>query len=157
LESMIRQRRRYSIREKMILRDYKYLDTHKVESYLSSLPEGVTEGLKETIKDSSGKEGKAGAKAYFFNAEGKVSSQDETTRESTIKISSQMMFYQLYEALEQANAITIFDEDAPVDLQRVQKGDVVELSRFFEPSPVNEAIDSLLKIMSIGGKLGLDT
>jgi hypothetical protein len=92
LESMIRQRRRYSIGEKMILRDYKYLDTHKVESYLSSLPEGVTEGLKETIKDSSGKEGKAGAKAYFFNAEGKVSSQDETTRESTIKISSQRMF-----------------------------------------------------------------
>lgn len=41
--------------KQMILRDYKYLDVNKVESYLSSLPEGVTEGLKETLRDLSGK------------------------------------------------------------------------------------------------------
>jgi len=60
------------------------------------------------------------------------------------------MFHQLYEALEQVDAIAVFDEDDPADLKRIKKGSVVEISRFFEPSPVNEAIDSILKVMSIG-------
>src|SRR5215210_2317348 len=99
----------------MILRDYKYVDVHKVESYLSSLPAGVIEELKETTRDTSGREGKGGAKAVIFSAEGKLSSQEETTRESTIKITSQRMFHQLYEALEQVDAIAVFDEDDPAD------------------------------------------
>lgn len=141
----------------MIFRDYKYLDVNRVESYLSSLPDGLVQEFKETTRDLSGKEGKAGGKAYIFNAEGTKSSQDETIREATVKISPERLFYQLYEALQQANAIEIFDEDYPLDAARLKKGSVVEISRFFEPSPVNEAIDSLMRIMSIGGRLGLDT
>lgn len=143
--------------DQMIFRDYKYLDVNKVESYLSSLPDGLVREFKETTRDLSGKEGKAGTKAYIFNAEGTKSSQDETIREATVKISPERLFYQLYEALQQANAIQIFDEDDPLDAARLKKGSVVEISRFFEPSPVNEAIDSLMKIMSIGGRLGLNT
>lgn len=141
----------------MIFRDYKYLDVNKVGSYLSSLPAGLVEEFKETTRDLSGKEGKAGTKAYIFNAEGTLSSQDETVREATVKISPERLFYQLYEALQQANAIEIFDEDDPLDAARLKKGNIVEISRFFEPSPVNEAIDSIMKIMSIGGRLGINT
>lgn len=65
------------------------------------------------------------------------------------------MFYQLYEALEQADAIEVFEEDDPPDLTRIKKGGIVEISRFCEPSPVNEAIDSLLKFMNIAGNLGI--
>jgi hypothetical protein len=139
----------------MILPDYKYLDTNKVESYLSRLPTGAIEALKETDTSTSGKEGGGGIAASLFKAEGKVSSAGETSREKTIRISYQRMFHQLYEALKQEDAITIYDEHEPVKLENLRKGTVVEVARDFELSPVNDLVESLLKIMSMGDEPAL--
>lgn len=141
----------------MILRDYLYLDTERVQDYLSSLDPGITDEFKETVKEGSGREGNLGIKAHFLTAGGRSQSQEESIYETTFRIRAQNWFYRVYDQLKDDDAIRVYDEDEPIDLgaDRLRRGDVVEITRNFAPSPLNKMIDQIFDLVDLMTKLGL--
>lgn len=138
----------------MILRDYKYLDTNRVQDYLSSLDLGVVEELTQRIRSGSGKEGGGGINIQALSLGGKGHSQEETETEQTIRITAQHLFHRIYEEL--GDGIEIFDEDMPIDIKNLRKGQVVEVTREFYPSPVNQVFDSFVEVLKLLDNLGVD-
>ena len=141
----------------MILRDYLYLDTERVQDYLSSLDPGITDEFEETVKEGSGREGNLGIKAHFLAAGGRSQSQEESIYETTFRIRAQNWFYRVYDQLKDDDAIRVYDQDEPIDLgaDRLRRGDVVEITRNFAPSPLNKMIDQIFDLVDLMTKLGL--
>lgn len=138
-----------------ILRDYLYLDENRVRDYLSSLGPGFVEEFRETIKEASGGEGEAGLRAHFLNIGGKRTSQEESMYEATYRIGVQNSFHRIYEQLEQKGAIKVFDEETPLSLDGLRRGEVIELTRNFTPSPLNAMIDRVFELLDLMKQLGL--
>lgn len=142
----------------MILRDYMYLDTGRLQDYLSSLDPGVIEEFTETTRLQSDKEGKAGIKASFFGAGVDAGaggrSEEESTREQTVRINAQHMFSRIYDELDKGGSIKVFNEDDTLTLDRVRRREVVEITGNFSPSPLNDMIDSILNLMNVMEEMG---
>lgn len=126
----------------MILRDYMYLDTGRLQDYLSSLDPGVIEEFTEQTRSQLDKEGRAGLRAHILEASGGGRSQEETTREQTVRVTAQNMFSRIYEELDKSSSIKVFDEDDSLTLDQVRRREVVEITRSFSPSPINDMIRS---------------
>lgn len=142
----------------MILRDYMYLDTGRLQDYMSSLDAGVIEEFTETNRSQTDKEGKAGLKASIAGAGVDAGaggrSEEETTRERTVRVRAQNMFNRIYDELDENDAIKVFDEEVSLTLDKVRRKEVVEITGSFAPSPLNDMIDSILNLMNIMEEMG---
>lgn len=145
-------------REYMFLPDYMYLDISRLQNYMSTLEPGEIEQFTQTTRALSDKEGQAGFKASVMGAGVDAGvgghSQEETTNERQLRITAQHMFGRVYEELEKADLIKVFDEDDPLNPDSVKRRDVVEITRSFSPSPLNEAIDGIMKLMGVMEQMG---
>ena len=131
----------------MDFRDYTYLDTGRLQNYMSSLDSGTVEDLTEITRSQSEKEGRGGVRAHFIEAGGRGSSQEELTQQRSMRVTAQHMFGRVYDTLEKENDIKIFDEDSPLSFEEVRRREVVEITRTFEPSPMNKLISNLFQLM----------
>ena len=95
----------------MIFRDYMYLDTGRLQDYLSSLDPGVIEEFTLTTREQLDKEGAAKLRAHILEVGGGGHKQDETTREQNVRVAAQHMFARIYEVLSKDKSIKVFDED----------------------------------------------
>ena len=138
----------------MPFRDYMYLDTYRLQNYVSDLEQGVVEQFIETTREQSGKEGGGKVRAHFLEAGGAGRSEEETTRERTIRITAQNMFSRVYAAMEEDGEIKIFDEDDDLTFGTVRRRDIVEITRNFSPSPLNDMIDSMLHLIQVMEEMG---
>lgn len=138
----------------MILRDYTYIDTGRLQNYLSGLDQGVVEELTETTRAMRGEENNEGFRADVAESASGSRSQNETTRERIMRVSAQHMFSRIYDELDNANLIKVVDEDDPLDLDELRRRQVVELTREFYPSPMNRAIDGIISLMTTMEQMG---
>ncbi len=69
-------------------------------------------------------------------------------------VNAQHMFGRVHEELENKGLIKIFNEDASLKLDSVRRREVVEITRSFSPSPLNEAIDGIKKLMNVMEQMG---
>jgi hypothetical protein len=133
----------------MLIRDYLYIDASRVEDYISSLDPGKIEEIRETFRTSSGKEARGEVKAGVVGGGGGGRAEEELTREQTVKISAQSMFNRVYDELDSTGSILKLLEDQPLELDSLERGQVVEITRDFTPSPINQMIDSLFDLMAL--------
>lgn len=142
----------------MLLPDYMYLDINRLQNYMSTLEPGEIEQFTQTTRELTDKEGRAGLAASVIGAGVDAGvgghSQEETTNERHLRITAQHMFGRIHEELEKADLIKVFDEDAPLDMDSVKRRDVVEITRSFSPSPMNEAIDGIMRLMGVMEQMG---
>lgn len=138
----------------MILRDYTYLDTGRLQNYLSGLDQGVVEELTETTRAMRGQESSEGFRADVAESSSGSRSHDETTRARVMRVSAQHMFSRIYDELDAVGLIKVIDEDDPIELNGLRRRQVVELTRAFHPSPMNKAIDGILKLMATMEQMG---
>lgn len=133
----------------MILRDYMYLDTNRLQDYMSSLDSGTVEKLTEIQRSQSGGEAKGGLKVPGFGeAGGGGTHERETTQQRSMRVNAQNMFSRVYDVLDKEGNIKVFDEDSTMQPGEVRRREVVEITRTFSPSPMNDLIDNLLKLMN---------
>lgn len=133
----------------MILRDYMYLDTNRLQDYMSSLDSGTVEQLTEIQRSQSAGEAKGGINIpSVFEAGGGGSHERETTQQRNMRITAQNMFSRVYEALDKDHEIKVFDEDNILPFRDIRRREIVEITRTFSPSPMNDLIDNLLRLMN---------
>lgn len=132
-----------------------YLDTDRLQDYLSSLDPGIVEEFEETITETAGRRGSAGLRAHILNVGGEAHTQDESVTKATIRVRAQNLFHRVYDELNGSNLIHAFDEDDVIDVSALKKGDVVEVSRTFSPSPLNRMIDQVFGLIDLMRGLGL--
>lgn len=125
----------------MQLRDYLYLDSKRLEDYMSILDPGDLRELREVIReDNAGLEipmPKLGKSSDIG------SGKREETTERALSVSAKHSFNRLYEKLLE----TLIDVDTNVNADSIKRGMAVEATREFEPSPVAQMIDSLLDLI----------
>lgn len=139
----------------MIFRDYMYLDTNGLQNYISSLDPGTIDELTEVERRQTAGEGKAGLSLPGLGeAGGGGSHEKETTQQRSMKITPQNMFSRIYDVLSKDGAIRVFDDEDILYLDSVQKREVVEITREFAPSPMNELIDKVFRLMETMKSLG---
>lgn len=131
----------------MEFRDYTYLDTSRLQNYMSSLDSGTVEELTEITRSQSEKEGRGGIRAHVIEASGRGSSQEESTQQRSMRVTAQHMFGRVYDTLEKEKAIKVFNEDRLLTFEEVRRREVVEVTRAFDPSPMNDLIDNLFRLM----------
>jgi hypothetical protein len=97
-----------------------YLDTGRLQDYLSSLDPGIIEEFTETSRSQSNKEGRAGIRAAVMGAGVDAGaggqSEEETTRERTVRVRAQNLFSRVYDELDKNDSIKVFDEDTSLAL-----------------------------------------
>lgn len=128
----------------MKLRRYMYLDTETVQDYASNFSTGVIEQLTETSRSGAGK--------AVGQEDDKSTSEEEVTRESIMKLTTKHLFSQIYEQL--GDTIRVYDEDQKLALDDVRRSEVVEVTRTFYPSAVNEMLESILDLLAKMQQLG---
>lgn len=139
----------------MIVRDYMYLDTERVQDYMASLGPGIADEFKETITEGSGAEGEARVRAGYFALGGKGQTREESTYEATYKLKTQHWFHRIYEALDESGSITKIEDDECLDVTKVKKRQLVEITRQFSPSPLNQMIDKVFQLTELMNKMGM--
>lgn len=137
----------------MILRDYEYVDVARVVDYLSNIDPGVGEEFTQRIKSDSEAEVSGGINLYSLKLGGRGRSGDETEIEQTVRIHAQHMFNRLYQALE--GSIKIIGLDEAVGFEELPKSAVVEVTREFRRSPVNQMLDSFAKVLDMLDSIGM--
>jgi hypothetical protein len=142
----------------LFLPDYKYLDTNRLQDYVSTLDPGAVDELTETTRTARAEESSEGFQAGVAESGSGSLSQDETTRKRIMRVSAQHMFSRVYNILNNAedptNSFKAFEEDEPLNLGDVRRRDVVEITRDFSPSPLNAAIDGIMSLMGVMEQMG---
>lgn len=124
----------------MILRDYLYLDTKRLEDYMSNLDPGDLKQLKETItKDAT--DGEPPSPALGEPNESDPSNTKEK-RETVLSVSTKHSFNRLYDKLSEGNLVDLDEKDL-----KIRRGQAVEVTREFTPSPITQMIESLIELM----------
>ncbi|MEU3243374.1 hypothetical protein [Streptomyces sp. NPDC006875] len=135
----------------MRLLDYLYLDTSKLSDYMSAMDPGVLKEMRETTKTQQSSE--ENSEAFLGEVpEGDKKSTSESTHERVLSASEKSSFNRLYDAL--GDSLIAFDEDTEIDLDRIQKRGLIEVTRDFEPSPLSQMIDSMLEFATMAQKMG---
>src|SRR5215217_1922204 len=140
----------------LLLRDYKYIDVAKVVDYLSSVDPGVVSDLTQRIRSNSGVDISGGINIQFFKMGGGARSADETELQQTVRVYAQHMFSRLHNELQTAGAIQTVDLDTPLDVDGLTKSDVLEITRKFRPSPLNQMLDSFVQVINMMQSMGLE-
>jgi hypothetical protein len=138
----------------MLLPDYMYLDIDRLQNYLSTLDPGEVQEFTVTTRAQRGNEGRAGFRFHITEAGGGARSEDEITRERTMRVTAQHMFSRVHEELDKANSIKVFDEEDPLERKKLRRREVVEITRSFSPSPLNSAIDGIMNLMGVMEQIG---
>lgn len=142
----------------MLLPDYMYLDLSRLQNYMSRLEPGEIEQFTQTTRELTDKEGRAGLKATLTGVGVDAGigghTQEETTNERHLRITAQHMFGRVHEKLEKENLIKVFDEEDPLELDSIKRREVVDITRSFSPSPLNDAIDGIMKLMGVMEQMG---
>jgi hypothetical protein len=81
---------------------------------------------------------------------------DETEVQQTVRIYAQHMFKRLYEELQKAGAIRTVELNTPLDTEGLTKSSVLEITRFFRPSPLNQMLDSFVEVLNMMKSLGFE-
>jgi hypothetical protein len=139
------------------LRDYLYLDTERLDDYLSDLDPGALQSVRETVREASEKRDVDAIPSFNETPAAGSRTEIEELRERTLSISAKHSFSRLYDALRGKNRITMKDVDEVLPVDTISKGDVVELTRDFTPSPVTEMIESMFELIKIMQGMGLES
>ncbi|MBA2692850.1 MAG: hypothetical protein H0U65_10205 [Rubrobacter sp.] len=133
----------------MILRDYLYLDTDRLQDYMSGLDPGIIEDLVDTQRSQSSGQAKAGVKVpAVLEAGGGGAHESESILQRSMRVTSQHMFSRVYDALRDADSLKVFDEDSSLHQDNVKRREVVEITRDFKPSPMSDLVENLLSLMN---------
>lgn len=140
----------------LLLRDYKYIDVARTVDYLSSVDPGVVGELTQRMKSNSGVDISGGFNIQAFKLGGGARKGDETEIQQTVRIHAQHMFNRLYGELEKVEAIQTVDSNTPLRTEGLTKSSVLEITRVFRPSPLNQMLDSFVEVLSMMKSLGFD-
>lgn len=146
-------------KQKLILRNFLYLDETTVDQFLSQLENGLIDGPM-TVKDTNSKEasGSAGANLYAFRGQGQITSDASSETERTIRFTPESKFSHLYNLLrdnEYIQPLTGFDE---ATYQQIEVGEVVEvrgngrLPQWENLKRTISDMSGLLEIMQLAGQ-----
>jgi hypothetical protein len=138
------------------LRDYKYIDVARIVDYLSSVDPGVAGELTQRMKSNSGLDISGGFNIQAFKFGGGARTGDETEVQQTVRIYAQHMFARLHGELDTAGAIQTADLNKPLEAEELTKSSVLEITRDFRPSPLNQMLDSFVEVLSMMKSLGFD-
>lgn len=139
----------------VILRDYLYLDTERLQNYLSSLDPGVIQEVRQRVTSSRDSETGGGFHVAAVSVGHSRQSGASTEEEMTLRVTSQHLFHRVYEELKKREQIEIFAETDPIDSQRAEKRTVVEIARPFSPSPLSEMVRSMFETVRLLEDLGI--
>jgi hypothetical protein len=140
----------------VILRDFKYIDVARIVDYLSSVDPGVVGELTQRMKSNSGLDISGGFNIQAFKLGGGARSGDETEVQQTVRIYAQHMFNRLYGELDNAGAINTVDSNTPLRTEGLTKSIVLEITREFRPSPLNQMLDSFVKVFDMMKSMGFE-
>lgn len=140
----------------LLLRDYKYIDIARILDYLSSIDPGVASELTQRIKSNSGVDISGGFNIQAFKLSGGARTGDESEVQQTVRVYAQHMFNRLHGELETAEAIRTVDSDTPLEIGELKKSSVIEITREFRPSPLNQMLDSFVEVLDMMKSLGFD-
>src|SRR5215203_7095268 len=140
----------------LLLRDYKYIDVARIVDYLSSVDPGVVGELTRRMKSNSGADINGGIDLQFFKMGGGARKGDETEVQQTVRIYAQHMFNRLYGELETAGTIQTVDLDTPLKAESLNKSSVLEITREFRPSPLNQMLDSFVQVFNMMKAMGME-
>jgi hypothetical protein len=138
------------------LRDYKYIDVARIVDYLSSVDPGVVSELTERIKSNSGVDINGGINIQAFKLGGGARTGDETEVQQTVRIYAQHMFNRLHGELQEAGAIQTIDLNTPLEGKGLTKSSVLEITREFRPSSLNQVLDSFMEVVNMMKALGFE-
>jgi hypothetical protein len=138
------------------LRDYKYIDVARIVDYLSSVDPGVAGELTQRMKSNSGLDISGGFNIQAFKFGGGARKGDETEVQQTVRIYAQHMFARLHGELDTAGAIQTADLNTPLEAEALTKSSVLEITRDFRPSPLNQMLDSFVEVLSMMKSLGFE-
>lgn len=137
----------------MILRDYEYIDVARVVDYLSNIDPGVVQELTQRIKSDSEAEANGGVNLWGLQLGGRGRSGGEQETEQTVRIYAQHMFNRLYGSLN--GAVKTIDLHEAVGLDELPKSAVVEITREFRPSPINQMLGSFVEVLNMLESIGM--
>jgi hypothetical protein len=138
------------------LRDYKYIDVARIVDYLSSVDPGVVGELTQRMKSNSGVDFSGGFNIQAFKLGGGARKGDETEVQQTVRIYAQHMFNRLHGELKKAGAIQTIDLNTPLETEGLTKSNVLEITREFRPSPLNQMLDSFMEVVNMMKALGFE-
>jgi hypothetical protein len=124
------------------LRDYYYLDTLKLQHYAASLDSGDIEAIRTVTRTETQEQ--ARAQSDLGVAPEDRHGIEENVSERTLRISELHTFSRLHQSL--LGQMIVIDEDTEIDFDAIGRSSIVELTRDFVRSPINEMIDSLLQL-----------
>jgi hypothetical protein len=140
----------------LLLRDYKYIDIARVTDYLSSVDPGVASELTQRIKSNSGVDLSGGFDFHAFKFAGGGRKGNETEAQQTVRIYGQHMFNRLYGELEKTGAIITVDLHTSLEIDSLSKSSVLEITRQFRPSPLNQMLDTFVEVLDMMKSLGFE-
>lgn len=140
----------------LLLRDYKYIDVARISDYLSSIDPGEANELTHRIKSNSGVDVSGGVNIQAFKLGGGAKKGAESEVQQTVRVYSQHMFNRLYGELEKAGAIRAVDSHTPLEIEQLRKSSVLEVTREFRASPLNQMLDSFVEVLDMVKSLGFD-
>lgn len=139
----------------LLLRDYKYIDVARITDYLSSVDPGVAGELTQRIKSNTGLNLSGGINIQAFKLGGGARKGDESEVQQTVRVYAQHMFNRLYEEVQKAGSIHTVDVDTPLEIEGLSKSSVLEITRYFCPSPLHQMLDSFTGIVNRLEALGM--
>jgi hypothetical protein len=140
----------------LVLRDYRYIDVARIVDYLSSVDPGVVGELTQRMKSNSGVDISGGFNIQFFKMGGGARSADETEQQQTVRIYAQHMFNRLYGELETAGTIQTVDLYTSLKAETLNKSSILEITREFRPSPLNQMLDSFVQVFNMMKTVGME-
>lgn len=138
------------------LRDYRYIDVARIVDYLSSVDPGVAGELTQRMKTNSGVDFSGSLNLQAIRLGGGARKGDETEVQQTVRIYAQHMFNRLHGELSKAGAIQTVDLNTPLETEVLTTSGVLEITREFRPSPLNQMLDSFMEVVNMMKALGFE-
>lgn len=141
----------------LILRDYEFIDVARVVDYSSNIDPGVVQELTQRMKSDSEAEANGGVNFWGLQLGGRGRSGGEKETEQTVRIYAQHMFNRLYGSLNGSinGSIKTIGLDEAVELEELPKSAVVEITRNFRPSPINQMLGSFVEVLNMLESIGM--
>jgi hypothetical protein len=108
------------------------------------------------MKSNSGVDFSGGFNIQAFKLGGGARKGDETEVQQTVRIYAQHMFNRLHGELKKAGAIQTIDLNTPLETEGLTKSNVLEITREFRPSPLNQMLDSFMEVVNMMKALGFE-
>jgi len=138
------------------VRDYRYMDTKRLQDYASAFGDGAIQEIREIWTEDSNVEGGAGVNIGGINLGGRGGKGRSTSQETTMRVNMQSLFGRVYSQLNAMDgALQCYDFDDEIDVKSLNKGDIVEISRYFELSPLNQMIQHVFNLYNTLEQMGL--